>query len=99
MREAPELNRLRRGLVLATLAANYPHQVADGLLYRQVKSYYPSDAPQFGRDVAYLAERGYLDATEDRVRGSVVKSYRITAAGIDLVERTSNDPGVEFEDL
>lgn len=86
----------RRGVILLTLHANYPA----GVSYRLISQRYEmlaDSGDDLRRDLAYLAERGFAVETAEHVRGLPVLMYRVTAAGIDLVEGVTSDPGIRIE--
>lgn len=87
---------IRRGLVLHALHAQYPMALTQGALDRQVSVFYAGDSKAQARDLAYLAERELLRREQTEVGGQVVVAFRITAKGVDIVERLVTDPGVEI---
>lgn len=90
MDEAP----LRRGLVLLALHAQYPMALMEAALERQVMPFYGNDRRALGRDLAYLDDKGLLQATEQAVGGRTLRSFTITVDGVDVVDGTVQVPGV-----
>lgn len=88
--------RLRRGLILHALHAQFPLRLSAASLQRQVGPFYQGEAKALERDLAYLEQKGALELHSDEVGGLTVRAFSITPAGIDLVERTTTDPGITF---
>lgn len=86
--------RERRGLILHALHANFPLRTMRAAIERAVMPFYVGEAAQFARDIEYLRAKGYLDVHQEHVGRSAVEAYSISPAGVDLVERTTADPGV-----
>ncbi len=87
--------RLRRGLVLLALEANFPNALTRDALTRAVPVF--TDGRDLDRDGAYLQGKGYIDHTSSDIGGRTYHSYRILPAGVDLVEASTTDPGVRIE--
>lgn len=87
---------LRRGLVLLALKAQYPLPLTRVALDRQLGPFYATDPRDLARDLAYLAERGFLRRDSHEVGGLTFATICLTAAGVDVVERIVKDPGVEI---
>lgn len=88
--------QLRRGLVLQALHAQYPLPLMQAALDRQLGSFYDGDARAYARDLAYLKEKGLITEDRQQVADRLLVSLRLTSAGVDVVEGTVTDPGVEI---
>ena len=90
--------RLRRGLILLVLLEQYPHQLARSILERHMEPAYHGQEVdrEFFRDLAYLEDSGYIERSQSRFGGRSVESFKITPKGIDVAERSVEDPGVEL---
>jgi hypothetical protein len=86
--------RERRGLILHSLHAQYPMRLMRTALDRNVMPFYAGEAGQFDRDVEYLRDKGYLDVEEQTLAGRSISAFKITPAGVDLVEGSTKDPGI-----
>lgn len=97
---AARMSRLR-GAILLLLAEAAPEQVnaevLAGVLERQQM---PVSARQLAKTLDYLRGRGYVDyqVVEARDYPDLPRlvSVRITAAGMDVVEGTTDDVGVDL---
>ena len=87
--------RERRGLILHALHANYPNPVTRGAIDRQVMPFYTS-VKELDRDIEYLADKGFLEKRETEIGERKIRNYEITPAGVDLVDGSTQDPGVHF---
>lgn len=88
--------RLRRGFILHALHANYPHPLARPSLERTVSPFYQNDARALERDLAYLEEKKLIERKGAEIGNRVVHSFAIEPAGIDIVEGSTADPGIEI---
>ncbi len=90
--------RLRRGLILLTLLEQYPGSLARAILERNMgPAYYGRDAERdFDRDMAYLEDSGYIEHERQSFGAHVLEAVKVTPKGIDVAERSVEDPGVEF---
>ena len=90
----------RRGVLLRTLAANYPHPLADLAFGLQTRVLYLGPAEKADqerpRDLAYLVERGLIRREESKVGAAVIVTWYLTAEGLFVVEGATTDPGVEI---
>lgn len=93
-----EQSRVRRGLVLMALNAQYPLGLAEAALELQVGPFYAGDQRALVRDLAYLEDSGYLARKSVKVARQSVRSFEITPKGIDVVECSVTDPGVVISD-
>lgn len=92
-----EVVRLRRGMVLHALHVQYPLSLAQAALERQIAPHYMFDrlAKESTRDLAYLREKGLIAREEQKIGEAVIVTWRITPAGIDLVEGVATDPAID----
>ena len=86
--------QLRRGLVLLTLHAQYPFSLVEALLTRATATMYVGDPREAARDLAYLEERKFIATETSGFRGTVLRSFKLTAVGVDVVLGVIEDPGV-----
>lgn len=89
-------SRLRRGLVLQALHAQYPYPLTEAALSRQISVIYLGDERARARDVAYLEEKGFLQVERATVGAVTLRTFKITTAGVDVVEGSTKDAGVEL---
>jgi len=89
--------RLRRGLILHALHAQYPMALTKSSLEKQVGPFYEGDQRALNRDLAYLEESRFLEDRSSDIADRTIHAYRITPAGVNLVEGATKDPGVHFE--
>jgi len=90
------MNREARGYILRVLKINYPHGVRlhtiDICLIDAGILVSPGELSGF---VDYLAERGYITRTTKGVMESgMEETLTLAAKGVDLLEGTIEDPGV-----
>lgn len=97
-RADPEDLRMVRGILVCLLADAYPNFMAEALLTREVP---PVVVSQLGVDVAaqyaYLAEKSYIEAKTDRLGDREIRSWRLTATGLDVATGVTTDPGVDVD--
>lgn len=86
--------QIRRGLVLLTLHAQYPHPLVDAAFTRATMPFYVADERERARDLAYLEERKFISIETTGLAGTVYRTYKLTAAGVDVAEGVVQDPGV-----
>jgi hypothetical protein len=91
-------SRQVRGLILSALHAQYPYPLTAIALDLQVRPFYAGDNRALVRDLAYLAEKKLIETETSTVGERQVAVTRITAAGIDVLEGTTKDPGVAGPD-
>ena len=91
---APTEAQLRRGLLLLALHDQYPHPLMEAALVRATAALYAAEPKDRARDLAYLAEQGLLTADESTLANRVLRTFRLTAAGLDVVDGATVDPGV-----
>ncbi len=98
MNVAAEESRLRRGVVLLALHAQYPLTLAERALELQVRAFYVGTSADrnLARDLAYLEESGRILRNEDEIDGVPIRTWKLTPAGVRLAEGTETDPGVEI---
>lgn len=89
--------RLRRGLILHALHAQFPMALTKSSTEKQVGPFYGGDTRSLARDLAYLEESGFLEDRSSEIGDRTVHAYKITPAGMNLVEGATKDPGVHFE--
>ncbi len=89
------MSRLRRGLLLKALNAQYPHPMMEMAIELQTKPYYAGAPRALVRDLAYLVDSEYASRQAEKVAGATLTSYRITPQGIDVLEGSTADPGIE----
>lgn len=94
MNDATE-TRLQRGLVAQALHAQYPHPLTELALEHQVQQII-LDRAHLDRALAYLEEKGFVKRTETRIANRTIRAYQLTAAGVDLVDTTIRDAGIEL---
>lgn len=83
----------RRGAILLTLHVSYPLPVAFRLIAQQYATL-AETGDDLRRDLAYLVERGFIVETTEHLRGLEVLTYKLLAAGLDIAEGITRDPGV-----
>jgi len=84
-----------RGYVLDFLKRVYPAQVEELNIIATFYQYW-TDA-QIRRTLAYLVDKGYADIEEKPhpvLKRKILRFYRLTAKGIDLLEGTISDDGI-----
>lgn len=91
-----EMTRLRRGLVLHTLYKQYPLALADAALEASVLPAFHDDRTAYLRDRAYLADLGLIVQDGMKVAGRRLETWKLTAAGVDVVEGSTTLPGVNI---
>ena len=94
-----EKNKAIRGYIVRALARGNN----GALLVRQIVNALMADnlimTPDIGKYLKYLEDGGYIEFTD--TRANAYNAYRrdaviqLTKAGVDLVEGTTDDPGVD----
>lgn len=92
-------NKAIRGYIVRALAKGSNNS----LLVRQITNALLADnlitVPDISKQLSYLEDGGYIEFTDKRV--TAYTAYRkdaviqLTKAGVDLVEGTTDDPGVD----
>jgi len=93
-------NKAIRGYIMRSLARGNKNT----LLCRQISSALIKDglisSPDISKHIGYLEEKGYVEITNDRIKSYNVYendgTIRLTAKGVDLLEGTIEDPGVDI---
>ena len=92
--------RRLRGVVLELLAEESPERLnADVLLGVLDRLHHDCTMRQLSASLAYLKSRGYVEFEELRSRhlpGLRIVRVGITATGADVVEATTEDPGIDL---
>jgi hypothetical protein len=91
-----EVVGLRRGILLQALHAQYPYALTRAMLEKAVCALYPA-LKGMDADIEYLREKGLLTSEETTVAARVYRSYKLTAAGVDVVEGSTTLPGISIE--
>lgn len=99
-KEEIKQNKAIRGYILRCLVKGYNNTA----LIRQITNAMMAAGliltPDIGKHLAYLAEAGYIEFTEKKV--TAYNAYandaviRLTKEGVDLVEGTTEDDGVDI---
>ncbi len=93
-------NQAIRGYIMRSLARGNKNT----LLCRQISSALINDgliiSPDISKHIGYLEEKGYVEITNEKIKSYNVYendgAIRLTAKGIDLLEGTIDDPGVDI---
>lgn len=90
-------NKMLRGQFLRTAALFYPNPIS----LRNIKISLMTKGMTIEADVAkvvhYLADKGYIKVTQGCIQGfEDDDTIELTAKGIDLIEGTISDPGVDM---
>lgn len=87
---------IRRGAILKALDTAFEagNAMAPMLLEQAVTAYYPTSR-EFERDFDYLIKKGLVTWSHETVAGQRVGFCEITPAGIDIVEGSVRDAGIE----
>lgn len=91
-----DIARVRRGLLLTAAHAQYPHPLTELALELQTRAFYAGQPRELVRDLAYLVDSGYLTRGTEKVAAREFSIYRITPEGIDIVDGSTSDPGIEI---
>jgi DNA-binding PadR family transcriptional regulator len=84
-----------RGYILDFLKRIYPAEVEELNVIATFYEYWTEQ--QIKRALAYLVDKGYIEKTERKhpvLPRRKLHFYRLTAKGIDLLERTVEDNGI-----
>ncbi|MEO2083421.1 MAG: hypothetical protein ABGX12_05320 [Desulfurobacteriaceae bacterium] len=88
-----------RGLILDFLHRIYPREIEKvGIIEAFYKDWKPRDIE---RALGYLRDKGYVE--EKKIphpvrRYEMIRIYRLTPVGIDILERTIEDNGIALDD-
>lgn len=93
-------NKAVRGYILRALVKGFNNS----LLVRQIANSLVADAlivsPDISKHLDYLEDSGYIEFTNKRVNAYTAYKndavIRLTRTGVDLVEGTIDDPGVDI---
>lgn len=89
-------NKLMRGQVLRTLTLFYPDPVSVGSLKSALLTRGITATAETINILHYLQDKGYLKMTEAKITDiNDDDLVSLTAKGVDLMEGTIEDPGVE----
>mgnify|MGYP001583543782 CR=1 FL=1 len=93
-----QLILLRRGMILASLAAAMGAPTAAAMVELSLRPFFMNEDPRtFDRDVAYLAGKGLVSQTGHRVGSNSIPMLSLTPAGQDVVDGTAVVVGVRVE--
>lgn len=86
-----------RGEILSFLYGIHPLAISQVSIYQTYFQYYRTE--DIDKILEYLVEKGYVE--EELIQPpntmfEIVKNYKITPAGIDLLDGTIQDPGIIF---
>lgn len=86
-----------RGEILTFLYGIHPLAISQVSIYQTYFQYYRTE--DIDKILEYLVEKGYVE--EELIQPpntmfEIVKNYKITPAGIDLLDGTIQDPGIVF---
>ncbi len=89
-------NRLIRGRVLALLRVQgFSHVAADVLVATLAGCGHQLDINKLLTILQYLVDKGYVEVRREEIEGvGPITTARITARGVDLLEGSTDDPGV-----
>ncbi len=98
--QAVRRNKAVRGYIMRSLAKGYNNT----LLCRQLVNVMINDgiivSPDISKHLDYLRGKGYIEFTDKRVNSYTAyandATIKITVKGIDLIEGTIEDPGVDI---
>ncbi len=99
MKEASS-NKSNRGFIMRSLARGYNYSASVRSLSNAMMSSGRIYTPDISKPLAYLVSAGYIEFTDKKI--NAYTAYRndgvvqLTKEGIDLVEATIEDPGVEI---
>ena len=86
-----------RGEILSFLYGIHPLAISQVSIYQTYFQYYRTE--DIDKILEYLVEKGYAEEETIQPPGAMyetVKNYKITPAGIDLLDGTIQDPGIIF---
>ena len=89
-------NRLIRGRVLKLLrAVDFHHLAADVLVATLAGCGHQLNIQELLGILQYLVDKGYVEVHREEIEGvGPITTARITARGVDLLEGSTDDPGV-----
>ncbi|MCK6521847.1 hypothetical protein L6R49_10450 [Myxococcota bacterium] len=87
--------KMRRGLLLSALAAQYPSGLVERFITQQLAPMYGGEPRGLPQDLAYLAERKLIRRDETTALGMTIVTYTCTADGVCVNEGSAKDPGVQ----
>lgn len=90
-------NKMMRGQVLRTLALFYPSQVSIGSIKNSLLTRGLTISKDTSKILHYLKGKKYINITEGGLKDIEDDDLiELTAKGVDLVEGTIDDPGVDI---
>lgn len=84
---------MQRGVILHALHAQYPLVLLERALRQQVGELV-ADERVFTRILAYLDDKKLIELVDREIGGVRVRAYRLTADGVDVVERRRAEAGI-----
>lgn len=85
-----------RGYTLRTIADTYPRAVFDSAVAQGVIGYGWTVNPDISEYTTYLVDKGYVEVIREAENYGIREQLlKVTPKGIDLLEGTITDPGVE----
>ena len=86
-----------KGQILSFLYGIHPLAISQVSIYQTYFQYYRTE--DIDKILEYLVEKGYVEEgliQPPNTMFELVKNYKITPAGIDLLDGTIQDPGIIF---
>ncbi len=92
-------NKQTRGQILSLLELTHPTPTPENTLINALISSHHIITPDISKHLDYLEDRGYIELKQAPTYLSTAGSMRyvkLTSRGVDLLEETVQDPGVEI---
>lgn len=90
-------NKMLRGQFLRTIALFYPSQISLKNLKTSLLTKGMTVEADVAKVVSYLKDKGYIRFTQGCIQGFEDDDMvELTAKGVDLIEGTISDPGVDM---
>lgn len=90
-------NKMLRGQFLRTIALFYPAPISLKNLKTSLLTKGMTVEADIAKVIHYLQDKGYIRFTQGSIQGfEDDDTVELTAKGVDLIEGTINDPGVDM---
>ena len=95
---AKEHFRIVRGLILSALIQEHPKAVDVTIVLRILDDMeHTISADELSHHFAYLSEKGFIEVLNPKGKGYNIKMVKITAAGCNIHDGFTEDPGVSVD--